>query len=189
MRLGLAADEADFSDDLESCSACRFSLYRRRAAVHAGQALAEPTIRFSGGELPPVTCSDDRGRGSTRPAAGPEDLLTEPGARPDQPRRRPRPRHRSAGRFGMPQPCPLRAARSIPQPGILARARRLGRGKRDPGHADRFRGTRRRGISSGVASTARGSDGEELVRVSRGEVRAAGDRSRGGRLRTRDSRR
>jgi D-alanyl-D-alanine carboxypeptidase (penicillin-binding protein 5/6) len=44
-------DEARFSDDLELLE-YGFSQYRRRLPVRAGQDLADPSIRYSGGELP-----------------------------------------------------------------------------------------------------------------------------------------
>ncbi len=52
--IGAPSDEDRFSDNLRLLD-YGFSLYRRRAAVRAGQALAEPTIRYSGGELPLVS--------------------------------------------------------------------------------------------------------------------------------------
>jgi serine-type D-Ala-D-Ala carboxypeptidase (penicillin-binding protein 5/6) len=49
--IGAPSDEARFSDDLELLE-YGFSQYRRRLPVHAGQDLADPSIRYSGGELP-----------------------------------------------------------------------------------------------------------------------------------------
>jgi D-alanyl-D-alanine carboxypeptidase (penicillin-binding protein 5/6) len=49
--LGAPSDEARFSDNLELLE-YGFSQYRRRLPIHAGQDLAEPSIRYSGGELP-----------------------------------------------------------------------------------------------------------------------------------------
>jgi serine-type D-Ala-D-Ala carboxypeptidase (penicillin-binding protein 5/6) len=49
--IGAPSDEARFSDNLELLE-YGFRQYRRRLPIEAGQALAEPTIRLSGGELP-----------------------------------------------------------------------------------------------------------------------------------------
>jgi serine-type D-Ala-D-Ala carboxypeptidase (penicillin-binding protein 5/6) len=49
--VGALSDEARYRDNLELLE-YGFSLYRRRAPIHAGAALARPTIRYSGGELP-----------------------------------------------------------------------------------------------------------------------------------------
>jgi D-alanyl-D-alanine carboxypeptidase (penicillin-binding protein 5/6) len=49
--LGAPSDEARFSDNLELLE-YGFSQYRRRLPIRAGQDLAEPSIRYSGGELP-----------------------------------------------------------------------------------------------------------------------------------------
>ncbi len=49
--LGAPSDEARFSDNLELLE-YGFSQYSRRLPIRAGQDLAEPSIRYSGGELP-----------------------------------------------------------------------------------------------------------------------------------------
>jgi D-alanyl-D-alanine carboxypeptidase (penicillin-binding protein 5/6) len=49
--VGAPTDEARYSDNLELLE-YGFSQYRRRLPVHAGQDLADPSIRYSGGELP-----------------------------------------------------------------------------------------------------------------------------------------
>lgn len=49
--IGAPTDEARYSDTLELLE-YGFSQYRRRQAVRAGQDLADPAIRYSGGELP-----------------------------------------------------------------------------------------------------------------------------------------
>jgi serine-type D-Ala-D-Ala carboxypeptidase (penicillin-binding protein 5/6) len=49
--IGAPTDEARYSDDLELLE-YGFSQYRRRLPVHAGQDLADPSIRYTGGELP-----------------------------------------------------------------------------------------------------------------------------------------
>jgi serine-type D-Ala-D-Ala carboxypeptidase (penicillin-binding protein 5/6) len=49
--LGAPSDEARFSDNLELLE-YGFSQYRRRLPIRAGRDLADPSIRYSGGELP-----------------------------------------------------------------------------------------------------------------------------------------
>lgn len=49
--VGAPTDEDRFSDNLELLE-YGFSRYRRRVPIQAGAALARPTIRYSGGELP-----------------------------------------------------------------------------------------------------------------------------------------
>ncbi|HEX4732210.1 MAG TPA: D-alanyl-D-alanine carboxypeptidase family protein [Solirubrobacterales bacterium] len=49
--IGAPTDEARFSDNLELLE-YGFGQYRRRSPIQAGQDLADPTIRYSGGELP-----------------------------------------------------------------------------------------------------------------------------------------
>lgn len=49
--IGAPSDEARFADNLELLE-YGFQQYRRRLPVEAGQTLAEPTIRYSGGALP-----------------------------------------------------------------------------------------------------------------------------------------
>jgi D-alanyl-D-alanine carboxypeptidase (penicillin-binding protein 5/6) len=49
--IGAPTDEARYSDNLELLE-YGFSQYHRRTPIHAGQDLADPAIRYSGGELP-----------------------------------------------------------------------------------------------------------------------------------------
>jgi len=49
--IGAPTDEDRFSDNIDLL-AYGFSLYKRRVPIKAGAALAEPAIRYSGGELP-----------------------------------------------------------------------------------------------------------------------------------------
>jgi serine-type D-Ala-D-Ala carboxypeptidase (penicillin-binding protein 5/6) len=49
--IGAPSDEARFSDNLELLE-YGFSQYRRRLPIHAGEDLADPSIRYSGGQLP-----------------------------------------------------------------------------------------------------------------------------------------
>ncbi len=49
--IGAPTDEARFADDLGLLE-WGFDQYRHKRAVHRGQALAEPSIRYSGGTLP-----------------------------------------------------------------------------------------------------------------------------------------
>jgi D-alanyl-D-alanine carboxypeptidase (penicillin-binding protein 5/6) len=49
--IGAPSDEARYSDNLELLE-YGFSQYRRRTPIHSGQDLADPTIRYSDGELP-----------------------------------------------------------------------------------------------------------------------------------------
>jgi D-alanyl-D-alanine carboxypeptidase (penicillin-binding protein 5/6) len=49
--IGAPSDEARYSDNLELLE-YGFSRYDRRLPIHAGQDLADPAIRYSGGELP-----------------------------------------------------------------------------------------------------------------------------------------
>jgi D-alanyl-D-alanine carboxypeptidase (penicillin-binding protein 5/6) len=49
--IGAPTDEARYSDNLELLE-YGFSRYDRRIPIHAGQDLADPTVRYSGGELP-----------------------------------------------------------------------------------------------------------------------------------------
>jgi serine-type D-Ala-D-Ala carboxypeptidase (penicillin-binding protein 5/6) len=49
--IGAPTDEARFSDNLELLE-YGFARYERRIPIHAGQDLADPAIRYSGGELP-----------------------------------------------------------------------------------------------------------------------------------------
>jgi D-alanyl-D-alanine carboxypeptidase (penicillin-binding protein 5/6) len=49
--IGAPSDEARYADNLELLE-YGFSRYARRQPVHAGQDLADPSIRYSGGELP-----------------------------------------------------------------------------------------------------------------------------------------
>lgn len=49
--IGAPTDEDRFSDDLELLE-YGFRQYKRKRPIHAGQDLADPSIRYSGGELP-----------------------------------------------------------------------------------------------------------------------------------------
>ena len=49
--IGAPSDEARFADNLELLE-WGFRQYRHKRAIHRGQALAEPSIRYSGGSLP-----------------------------------------------------------------------------------------------------------------------------------------
>jgi D-alanyl-D-alanine carboxypeptidase (penicillin-binding protein 5/6) len=49
--IGAPSDEARYSDNLELLE-YGFAQYKRRLPIHAGQDLADPAIRYSGGELP-----------------------------------------------------------------------------------------------------------------------------------------
>lgn len=49
--VGAPTEEARYSDNLELLE-YGFSQYKRRVPIHAGQDLADPAIRYSGGELP-----------------------------------------------------------------------------------------------------------------------------------------
>ncbi len=49
--IGAPSDEDRFSDNLDLLE-YGFRQYRRRLPIHAGQDLADPSIRYSGGELP-----------------------------------------------------------------------------------------------------------------------------------------
>jgi D-alanyl-D-alanine carboxypeptidase (penicillin-binding protein 5/6) len=49
--IGAPSEEARYSDNLELLE-YGFSLYDRRVPIHAGEDLADPAIRYSGGELP-----------------------------------------------------------------------------------------------------------------------------------------
>lgn len=55
--IGAPSDEARFEDNLELLE-YGFRQYRRRLPIRAGEALAEPSIRYSGGELPLRAASD-----------------------------------------------------------------------------------------------------------------------------------
>ncbi|MGV1048864.1 MAG: D-alanyl-D-alanine carboxypeptidase family protein [Solirubrobacterales bacterium] len=55
--IGAPSDEARFADNLELLE-YGFHQYRRRLPIQAGQALAEPSIEYSGGELPLRAASD-----------------------------------------------------------------------------------------------------------------------------------
>jgi serine-type D-Ala-D-Ala carboxypeptidase (penicillin-binding protein 5/6) len=176
--IGAPTDEDRFSDNLKLLD-YGFSLYRRRVAVHAGQALAEPTIRYSGGELPLVSAR------TVEVAVRHGQRLVLKTSAPSQVQG-PISRgvvlgHTTVLLGSWPAATvPLRAARSIPRAGVLARARGFVEESAIPATPIAFV------ILIGAAflwrRRRRGSDGEELVRVSREEMRAAGDRSRGGRL-------
>jgi D-alanyl-D-alanine carboxypeptidase (penicillin-binding protein 5/6) len=67
--IGAPTDEARFADDMTLLE-YGFRQYRRRQAIHAGQDLADPSIRYSGGQLPlraarPVVVGLRRGQQAT----------------------------------------------------------------------------------------------------------------------------
>ena len=119
--IGAPTDEARFRDNLELLE-YGFGEYRRRVPVQAGQDLADPAIRYSGGELPL--------RAARRVAVG-----LRRGQRlsldVDAPAEVEGPIHRGAALGtatvlvdGRPAAAvPLRAGRSIPSAGALDRAR------------------------------------------------------------------
>jgi serine-type D-Ala-D-Ala carboxypeptidase (penicillin-binding protein 5/6) len=119
--IGAPTDEDRFADDLKLLR-YGFSLYRRRTPIRAGQALATPSIRYSGGELPlraarRVTVGLRRGQ---RPqvevrapaeVAGPIDRGAVLG-------------HATVAVGGLPAATvALRAARSVPRAGLFDRLR------------------------------------------------------------------
>ncbi len=117
------SDEARYSDNLELLE-YGFSQYRRRTPIEAGQDLADPSIRYSGGELPlrasrAVEVGLRRGQRLNVVIRAPSEV--------EGPIRR-------AARIGTATvfvdgrraaAVPLRAERSIPEASILDRARAL----------------------------------------------------------------
>jgi D-alanyl-D-alanine carboxypeptidase (penicillin-binding protein 5/6) len=176
--IGAPSDEDRFSDNLRLLD-YGFSLYRRRTAVRTGQTLAEPAIRYAGGELPLVSSR------TVKVAVRHGQRLT---VQVRAPREVAGPIHSGAvlGRAkvvldGYPvATVPLLAGRSIPRASAFQKAASFVSGNAillAPaafviliGAAFLWRRRRRWG------------DGEERVLVSREEMRAAGDRSRGGGL-------
>ena len=156
-----------------------FSLYRRRTAVRAGQALAEPAIRYAGGTLPLVSSR------TVKVAVHHGQPLTVEIRAPGEVQG---PIHSGAvlGRAkvlldGYPvATVPLRAGRSIPRASALQKAASFVSGNATLLAPTAFV------ILIGAAllwrRRRRGADGEERVLVSREEMRATGDRSRGGGL-------
>ena len=101
--IGAPSDEDRFSDNLELLE-YGFPQYRRRVPIEAGQDLADPAIRYSGGELPLRAARRRRGRPAPRPAPQRRRRRSGRGRGPDPPRRRARSRHRlrrrPSGRHG-----------------------------------------------------------------------------------------
>jgi serine-type D-Ala-D-Ala carboxypeptidase (penicillin-binding protein 5/6) len=176
--VGAPSDEDRFSDNLKLLE-YGFSLYRRQTAVRAGQALADPAIRYAGGELPLVSpravkVAVRHGQRLAVRARAPKEVQG--------------PIHSGAvlGRArvlldGHPvATVPLRAGRSIPRANAFERARSFVSENAIPLAGAAF------AILVGAAFLWRrrrpGGAGEERALVSREEMRAAGDRSRGGRL-------
>jgi serine-type D-Ala-D-Ala carboxypeptidase (penicillin-binding protein 5/6) len=174
--IGAPTDEDRFSDNLKLLD-YGFSLYRVQTAVRSGQALADPAIRYGGGQLALVSrrtvkVAIRRGQRLTVEVRAPKEVQG--------------PIHSGAvlGRARvlldgrLVAGLPLRADRSLPRASALERARSFVEANANSfgvaafviliGAAILWRRRRRRG------------DGEERVLVSREEVRAAGDRSRGG---------
>jgi D-alanyl-D-alanine carboxypeptidase (penicillin-binding protein 5/6) len=176
--IGAPTDEDRFSDNLKLLN-YGFSLYRRRAAVRAGQVLAEPTIRNAGGRLPllagrTVKIAVRAGQRLTVKAHAPREVggPIDRGALLG---------HAAVFLGGWhAATVPLRAADSIPAAGSPAGARGFVKESSIPAAPIAFV------ILIGAAflrrRRRRGNDGEELVRVSRKEMRAAGDLSRRGRV-------
>ena len=176
--IGAPTDEDRFSDNLRLLD-YGFSLYRRRVAVRVGQALADPTIRYAGGELPLVSAR------TVKVAVRPGQQLVVKTSSPSEVQG-PISRGAVLGHATVllgswhAATVPLRAALSIGRAGAFARAQSLVEESAIPVTPIAFV------ILIGAAflwrRRRRGSDGEELVRVSREEMRAAGDRSWVGRL-------
>jgi D-alanyl-D-alanine carboxypeptidase (penicillin-binding protein 5/6) len=119
--IGAPTDEDRFADDLNLLE-YGFSLYRRGRAIRPGEDLAEPSIRYAGGELPlraarPVVVGLHRGQHARVRVRAPEEV--------EGPIRR----GAALGRAtvlvgGIPvAEVALRAGRSIPAAGFLDRAR------------------------------------------------------------------
>ena len=176
--IGAPTDEDRFSDNLRLLD-YGFSLYRRRVAVRVGQALADPTIRYAGGELPLVSAR------TVKVAVRPGQQLVVKTSSPSEVQG-PISRGAVLGHATVllgswhAATVPLRAALSIGRAGAFARAQSLVEESAIPVTPIAFV------ILIGAAflwrRRRRGSDGEELVRVSREEMRAAGDRSWVGKL-------
>jgi len=169
--LGAPSDQTRFSDNLKLLD-YGFSLYSRRSALHAGQALAEPTIRYSGGVLA-LVCAR-----TVKVALRQGQRLSVKTKAPSEvegPINRGAVLGRAAVFVGAWRAAtvPLRAARSIPPPSPLAGA--LG----DPGENATAVFAVAFVILIGAAflrhRRRRGSDREERVRMSRGEMQAAID--------------
>lgn len=119
--IGAPTDEARFADDMTLLE-FGFHQYRRRQAVHAGQDLANPSIRYSGGQLPlragrPVVVGLRRGQRATVDVQAPASV--------EGPIRRGAVLGHAAvlvdGRVAA--TVPLRSARAIPKAGFFDRAR------------------------------------------------------------------
>ncbi len=119
--IGAPSDEARYSDNLELLE-YGFSQYDRRLPIHAGQDLADPAIRYSGGELP-LRAAHSAAVGLRRGQR--LDLVVKAPAEVEGPIRR-------GARLGTATvfvegrsvvSVPLRAGRSIPAASSLDRAR------------------------------------------------------------------
>ncbi len=119
--IGAPTDEARFSDDLTLLE-YGFQQYRRREPIHAGQDLADPSIRYSGGELPlraarSITVGLRKGQRLAVKVQAPGEV--------EGPIRRGAPLgHAAVLVDGRPAAIvSLRAGRAIPKAGFLDRAR------------------------------------------------------------------
>jgi serine-type D-Ala-D-Ala carboxypeptidase (penicillin-binding protein 5/6) len=117
--IGAPTDEARFADDLRLLD-YGFAQYRRRRPVRAGQDLADPAIRYSGGHLPlraarGVSVSLRRGQPLEVAVRAPEEVEG------------PVPRGRALGRATIlvdgrrAAVAPLLAGRSVPRASVLER--------------------------------------------------------------------
>jgi D-alanyl-D-alanine carboxypeptidase (penicillin-binding protein 5/6) len=121
--VGTETDEDRFEDTLRLLE-YGFSGYRKRLPIHAGQALAEPSIRYSGGELPlraarTVAVGLRRGQRLAVRVRAPEEV--------EGPLRRGAAPGRAVvfvdGRRAA--SVPLRAGRAVPKASVLERVRGL----------------------------------------------------------------
>jgi len=119
--IGTWTDEERFDDTLELLE-YGFSRYRRRTPVRAGQALATPSIRYAGGELPlraarGVAVGVRRGQRLALVVRAPREV--------EGPIRRGAPLGRAIVRVDGRRAAavPLRAARAVPKASALDRAR------------------------------------------------------------------
>lgn len=119
--IGAPTDEARFEDNLELLE-YGFGQYRRRQPIHAGEDLADPSIRYSGGELPlraarSVAVGLRRGQRLAVEVRAPDEV--------EGPVRRGAPLGRATvlvdGRVAA--RVPLRAGRAVPAAGSFDRAR------------------------------------------------------------------
>jgi serine-type D-Ala-D-Ala carboxypeptidase (penicillin-binding protein 5/6) len=176
--IGAPTDEDRFDDNLDLLD-YGFSLYRRQTAVRAGQALADPAIRYAGGELPlisprAVKVAVRHGQRLSVAVRAPKEVQGP---------------IRGGAVLGRAKvlldglrvaTVPLRAGRSIPRASAFEKARSFASANAILLVPAAFV------ILIGAAflrrRRRRGGDGEERALVSREEMRAAGDRSREGGL-------